>query len=687
MTIKNKLIISISLVSVLVFSGFAVFNLHYIQKMENLLQAGLEREGINLIQATAEATNLTLPSRDYNLVDTYADAVVAKYDHLMEFSIYDENGDIIYDYSRRDKVPDSAASSNLSFFDNPIDHVRTRITENECEFIGALKFHNTPQKQMNEPFGYVRLVFWKGDIHTTVHQSLFNSIIFFLILLVIILSGLYLGVHQLVIKPIRLLSKSIHRIQSGDRNHRVVLDTHDEFAILADAFNHMITNLNILMEKECDVAKERATAQVAREKARELAQAYQQQKQLNSQLQRAKENLQRLLDSMPVGIILSSPDGLIQHVNSTALRMSGYNEPQEIIGKLTPKQLLYWPEEREHHPGEHYERLLKTRNRQEIPVLVTRTTLNLDDKEIALRAFIDITEHKKDQETRLMLEKELSHTRRLEAIGTLAAGVAHEINTPMQFIGSNSQFVGEAIEELLETINSFCNLFQDISNDASLPDILANAQEISKNVDLEYYRQEIPRAMQDNQEGIQRVADIVAAMKDFSHMSSSEKRPEDLNKAVNSTVILSRNEWKYIADLDTNLAPVLPSVECTVGDIKQALLNLIVNAAHAIETKIKQTGEEKGRITITSGMKDDQVIIAVADTGTGIPSDIQDRVFEPFFTTKDVGKGTGQGLALVYQAIVEKHGGKVWFETKSGQGTTFFIQLPLNASKPVEHNN
>jgi signal transduction histidine kinase len=164
-------------------------------------------------------------------------------------------------------------------------------------------------------------------------------------------------------------------------------------------------------------------------------------------------------------------------------------------------------------------------------------------------------------------------------------------------------------------------------------------------------------------------------MKEFSHPDSADQTQTDLNKGITSTITVARNEWKYVAEIVMNLDEFLPHVACYPGEVNQVILNLIVNAAHAIKDKVKDG--EKGTITVSSRVQGEFAEIAVADTGMGIPEEIQGRVYEPFFTTKEVGKGTGQGLSFAYSVIVKKHVGKLWFETEAGRGTTFFIQLPL----------
>jgi signal transduction histidine kinase len=201
-------------------------------------------------------------------------------------------------------------------------------------------------------------------------------------------------------------------------------------------------------------------------------------------------------------------------------------------------------------------------------------------------------------------------------------------------------------------------------------------EEAERKADLEFIASEIPRAIEQARDGMQRVAKIVYAMKEFSHPDSAEQVAIDVNRAIETTLTVARNEWKYVAEMETDFDASLPSVACYAGELNQVILNLIVNAAHAMKGKIKDG--EKGRITIRTRARGDSVEIAVTDTGSGIPEAIRARVFDPFFTTKEVGEGTGQGLALAHSVVVKKHGGKIWFETETGLGTTFFLHLPIH---------
>ena len=199
----------------------------------------------------------------------------------------------------------------------------------------------------------------------------------------------------------------------------------------------------------------------------------------------------------------------------------------------------------------------------------------------------------------------------------------------------------------------------------------------TEHADLDNLLKEVLPAISQAIEGVQRISKIVKAMKEFSHPGGESKSATDLNHAIETTIAISRNEWKYVADIETSFAPDLPLVPCFTGEFNQVILNLLINAAHAIAGVVGESIEHKGKITITTKRVDDWVEVQINDTGSGIPENIRARIFEPFFTTKEVGKGSGQGLALAHSVIVKKHDGQIWFESMVGQGSTFFLRLPL----------
>jgi len=279
-----------------------------------------------------------------------------------------------------------------------------------------------------------------------------------------------------------------------------------------------------------------------------------------------------------------------------------------------------------------------------------------------------------------MMEAQLVQTQKLESIGQLAAGIAHEINTPTQYVGDNIEFLSDAFGQLSELWDSYEKLVECVKSEDSVKELVNQINRIRTDADVDYLKQEIPKAIQQSRDGVTRVASIVRAMKEFSHPDAEEKTRVDLNHCIMNTITISRNEWKYVAEMETDLDSGLPLVNCLPGEFNQVILNLIINAAHAIQDVVGDGAKGKGKIKITTRQDGDYVEVRVSDTGTGIPKSIRNRVFDPFFTTKEVGKGTGQGLAIARNVIVDKHSGTITFETEEGKGTTFIIRIPMDGS-------
>jgi signal transduction histidine kinase len=271
-----------------------------------------------------------------------------------------------------------------------------------------------------------------------------------------------------------------------------------------------------------------------------------------------------------------------------------------------------------------------------------------------------------------------THAQKLEAIGQLAAGIAHEINTPTQYVGDNVRFLQDAFSDLLAITEGLLEIADEAEANELAAEKLKDVREKIQDVDLDFLKVHIPRAISQTLDGIEQISRIVRAMKEFSHPDRTERSIVQLNSAIESTITVARNEWKYVATIEKDLDPNLPMVPCFAGDLNQVLLNILVNASQAI-AQANQGTDEMGKIAFTTRLIDDWVQITISDTGSGIPEDARPKVFDPFFTTKPIGEGTGQGLALSYAIVVEKHGGTITFETEVGKGTTFCIRIPIVA--------
>lgn len=273
------------------------------------------------------------------------------------------------------------------------------------------------------------------------------------------------------------------------------------------------------------------------------------------------------------------------------------------------------------------------------------------------------------------LEKQLCMAQKLESIGALASGIAHEINTPIQFVGDNTRFLSDACAGLLKLLAAQRRLV------GAVP---AEIGKIEEEIDLPFLEAEIPTAISQSLDGLLHVAEISRALKDFARVvNDDEMKATDINRAIQSAVTLTRNEWKYVAELTCDLDSTIPLVPCFAGDIKQVLINLIVNAAHAVGDVVGDGSRGKGLITVSSRCEAGAAVLSVRDSGTGIPAAVRGRIFEPFFTTKKNGKGSGQGLAIARSLVVGRHGGQLSFETEWGKGTAFTIRLPIRSGAPV----
>jgi two-component system NtrC family sensor kinase len=284
------------------------------------------------------------------------------------------------------------------------------------------------------------------------------------------------------------------------------------------------------------------------------------------------------------------------------------------------------------------------------------------------------------QEAARLREVELRHSQKLEAVGRLAAGVAHEINTPIQFIGDSCHFLGTVLESYQAMLANYRELRDAVARTAGHEELLLRVRECEEREDADYIAEQAPRAIQRTLEGVERVAKIVRALKEFAHPDAPGQMAADLNRAIESTIVVATNELKYIADVEVEFG-ALPAVVCHLNDMNQVFLNLLVNAAHAIADR---ADGERGRIVVRTHLEGDAAVVSISDTGMGIPEEIRSRIFDPFFTTKEVGRGSGQGLAIARNIVVDKHGGRLTFETEIGRGTTFFVHLPVAGRKGAE---
>ena len=268
---------------------------------------------------------------------------------------------------------------------------------------------------------------------------------------------------------------------------------------------------------------------------------------------------------------------------------------------------------------------------------------------------------------------------RLEVVGQLAAGIAHEINTPVQYIGDNLRYVSDQLEILIELVERYRSLSDLIQNDEILRKRYAEIQEFSDLNDIDFLAEEVPAAISQSMMGVDTISAIVRSMRSLVHSGTRTRVCTDVNDAIQNAILMTRGTWKNCLEMHTQLDENLPQIMCYEGELNQVLINLIVNATHAIEETSKY-----GTINIRSFIYKNSIGIQIQDSGTGIPIEIQHRIFDPFFSSKDVGKGTGQGLAFAHSSIVERSAGALFFETAEGEGTTFHIYLPIEQPEAEE---
>jgi PAS domain S-box-containing protein len=295
-------------------------------------------------------------------------------------------------------------------------------------------------------------------------------------------------------------------------------------------------------------------------------------------------------------------------------------------------------------------------------------------------AWVGVVLNIRDVSERKRLEVDLRLAQKLESVGQLAAGIAHEINTPIQYVSSSMDFLGTAFSDLAELQEAYAALRDAAAGTGVGAEALVRVAEAEDAADLEYLRERVPAALERSRDGLARVAKIVGAMRVFGRPSSSGVVEISIKAVIENTLVVAASEYKYVADVTTDFGDI-PFVLSNGGDLDQVLINLIVNASHAIADVVADSGE-RGTIDIRTSVEGDTAVITIADTGGGIPAEITDRVFDPFFTTKEVGRGTGQGLAIA-RTIVARDGGELTFETQPGHGTTFTIRLPLPADVAV----
>ena len=402
------------------------------------------------------------------------------------------------------------------------------------------------------------------------------------------------------------------------------------------------------------------------EEVREGATASGERQNLADALAHERNVLRTMIDLLPAFIYAKDAHSRFTACNELVARRMGAS-PEELIGKT---DFDFFPREMAEKFFADEQALIKSGepliNREEVAFDKTRnmdrviltSKVPLRDAAGNLTGIVgtgyDITDRK-------VADARLASMEKHESIGRLAQGVAHEINTPIQYLKDSVSFVQDGVQELLEYIDKL---------HAAMP------QPPEPDENVEELRTELPPALKLMADGLSRIALIVRSMKDFSHADQNEVGAVDLNRAIDSTLVVATSEYKLVADVETDLGEI-PPVTCNGGQINQVFLNLVVNAAHAIADKVKGTSE-RGKIKVRTRADGEYVVVEIEDTGGGIPEHVRERIFDQFFTTKEVGRGTGQGLSVARKVIVNAHNGSIDFTTEVGKGTTFIVKLPVD---------
>ncbi|KLN65052.1 MHYT domain-containing protein [Vibrio sp. VPAP30] len=386
---------------------------------------------------------------------------------------------------------------------------------------------------------------------------------------------------------------------------------------------------------------------------------------------------QDILNNLADGVIIVDQEGMIESVNDMGLRMFDYQ--REMIDNQNIEDLMPAFDKVSLQNGassdlEHRSNLTTEgikKDGRSFPIEVSLSAIAIRNQETKLFNCVI-----RDISKRMELEQQLRQAQKLESMGQLAAGIAHEINTPTQYVSDNTIFLKDAFQTCLNTIGQIRETVERSDNE-SVDDLRQHIKSEIVDSDMDFIAEEIPLALDQSLEGLQRIGKIVKAMKSFSHSSNHEMHQVDIAEAIESTITIARGEWRYVAEVETNFDSRLPAIPCYRDEFNQVMLNFIINAAHAIEERYGRQDGTLGTIKISTHLEGNSALIRIQDNGTGIPKDIINRIFDPFFTTKDVGKGTGQGLSLAYSVIVDLHKGTISTESTEGEGATFTISLPL----------
>ncbi|MEW5875792.1 MAG: ATP-binding protein [Candidatus Zixiibacteriota bacterium] len=483
-------------------------------------------------------------------------------------------------------------------------------------------------------------------------------------------------------RPLRDFVEVTRDIGRGDLSRRATVASGDEIGRLAAAFNGMVAGLEAARSELSQV--NRQLEERVRDRTRELQLEVGERRRAEESLEQQRSFLRQIIDTDPSLICVLDDQARFALANKATAQFLG-TTVEDLMGLSAERtvKLLSAGEDLVGRAAFLPEVEVTDTHGQQLWMQVMSCPLTGEDGPARQTLIVatDITARKAAESALRNSEIQLRQTHKLEAVGRLAAGIAHEINTPVQFVSDSVNFTREAVADVFRVIGLLNDVARGAVEGRPLPDEAREALSEQERADLPYLTENIPAALSSAMEGLGRIATIVGTMKEFAHPDHRDMIPVDINRAIQSTLTIARNEYKYVADVATDFGDV-PLVTCFGGEVNQAILNIVVNAAHAIGAAVKGT-DNRGMIRVRTRRDDTDAVIEIQDSGTGIPESVQSRIFDPFFTTKDVGQGTGQGLYLARSIIVDKHKGSIDFVTEEGKGTTFILRLPIEGPKPV----
>lgn len=395
--------------------------------------------------------------------------------------------------------------------------------------------------------------------------------------------------------------------------------------------------------------------------------------------QQAKQKMRAIVETTRDGIITFDAEGDIRCCNRASCKIFGYGREELTVCKLS---VLLAESDRvmgrqfqdngfDQGQGEPASQELEGRRADgsPVPLLVSVSSFATEDGPMYAMIVRDLTDYKQ-------LQRQLLKAKKLESIGQLAAGIAHEINTPIQDVNNKLEYLKTSCESLLDVVDAFEENLEQSGEPISWDGRVQRAEQLKEQYDLGRVRDHLQPAIDESLAGVRSVLEIVRAMKEFSHPGPAEMSVADINKAIQSTLTITRNRWKKVAEMQLELDPALPQVHCRLAEINQVLLNLVVNAADAVAERAAVGSNKMGQITIRTRQEGNWAIIEVEDSGCGILPEHLSEIFDPDFTTKQVGKGTGQGLAITHDIVVNKLKGQLNVVSTPGKGTTFVVKFP-----------